>query len=62
MGQRQNKERVDSVHLPVWSKNDPRLFTLVHMQVCVGLLTVQSCFFFLFLLSFIETFELERVW
>lgn len=34
MGQRQNKERVDNVHLPVWSKNDPRLFTLIHMQVC----------------------------
>ena len=33
MGLRQNKERVDNVHIPVWAKNNPRLFTLIHMQV-----------------------------
>ncbi|XP_066923807.1 lysosomal-trafficking regulator-like [Clytia hemisphaerica] len=32
MGLRQNKERVDNVHIPVWAKNNPRLFTLIHMQ------------------------------
>lgn len=35
MGARQNKECVDNVQIPTWAKQDPRLFTLIHMQVCV---------------------------
>jgi len=35
MGARQNKECVDNVQIPTWAKQDPRLFTLIHMQVCM---------------------------
>lgn len=31
-GVRQNGERVNSVNLPPWARNDPRLFVLIHRQ------------------------------
>lgn len=33
MGVRQTKEPVRDVNLPTWSNNDPRLFTMIQMQV-----------------------------
>ena len=33
MGIRQNGEPVCNVDIPKWAHNNPRLFTLIHMQV-----------------------------